>query len=265
LIHTAIVSTVAPPNESSPMNPFQNANTLAHSVNSVIDERLSPRPYNRFDPNDTVWWLVPSPEWPAYKFGKLFFDSRPERVPDGNIGIFSGFYVESGLSRKVREFYPKEVIQQDDWLWERFSTQIMSELPTLTTPQFVSVLVSFIPIEKAKFMESPESFFAQKDSFEASRVAFTLDANQQLGLLSMKTNEISHEIAEHFRSRIQFAKTLGTLLADLRGFPQSDWAWVDVHIGTVARNGSPERLWKDYLEPWTPWLTSAATPAGRGR
>lgn len=41
-----------------------------------MDQRLTARPFNRYDPMYTMWWLVASTEWPAYRFAKIFFDQR---------------------------------------------------------------------------------------------------------------------------------------------------------------------------------------------
>jgi len=51
---------------------FMNAKTLCHAVQGIANMDLTPRPFNRFDPDVSLWWLVPSTEWPAFKYGKLF-------------------------------------------------------------------------------------------------------------------------------------------------------------------------------------------------
>jgi len=37
-------------------------------------EKLVARPWNIYEPDTTMWWLVPSNDWPAYKHGKLYFN-----------------------------------------------------------------------------------------------------------------------------------------------------------------------------------------------
>jgi hypothetical protein len=183
---------------------YRNANTLAHAVNNAVGERYSPRPYNRFSPDDTVWWLVPSTDWPAFRYAKLFFDSRPEDVPGGAKGIYCGVNVEKGLSLKVKDFYPNELIQSFQWAWERFTTRIAEEFPVLPPPQFVWIGVSYIPPEKN--VASIESFLAQKESFKASQAVFTIDAQQQLALVNEPyVNEKCIEIAEHLQGLPPFS------------------------------------------------------------
>ncbi len=115
-------------------NEFKNANTLADAVNDASLNKYSPRPYNHFSPDNTLWWLVPSTEWPAFKYAKLFFLSRPEDLPIGTSGVYCGLYVEKGLNIKVKEFYPKELIQTALWDWERITRRLAVDFPDVPTP-----------------------------------------------------------------------------------------------------------------------------------
>ena len=47
--------------------------TLASGLNKTLGLGLTERPWNLHNPTDTLWWLVPSTEWPAYSHGKLAF------------------------------------------------------------------------------------------------------------------------------------------------------------------------------------------------
>jgi hypothetical protein len=246
------------------MDEFRNANTLAHAVNDSLGAPFVPRPFNRFSPDESLWWLVGCSDWPAYKHGKLFFVSRREELPGHQNGIFCGFNIEKGLSRRVAGLYPKELIGGDDWAWERFAASISAGFPALPLPQYVSVAVSYIPIETALYDDSPESFFAQKESFEASQADFTLGAHQRLELLSVDANQNCAEIAQHFETKIRAAATLSCLLADLQTFPQSDWCWVDLYVGAVVSKGPIGKLWNDYLKPWSAWL-GTCRPASHDR
>ena len=40
------------------MNEFKNANTFAHAVNDSLGAPFVPRPFNRFSPDENLWWLV---------------------------------------------------------------------------------------------------------------------------------------------------------------------------------------------------------------
>jgi hypothetical protein len=154
----------------------------------------------------------------------------------------------------VAGLYPKELIEGDDWAWERFTATISTQFPALPSPEFVWVAVSYIPIEGVRYDDSPDSFLAQKESFKASQATFALDARLSLKLVSMEVNQNCAEIARHFEAKIRPAVCLSSLLTDLRTFPQSDWSWVDLYIGTVVRKGPIGKLWNDCLRPWLPWM-----------
>ena len=75
-------------------------------------------PYNYHQPNNTVWWLSPSSEKPAYRFPKFAVLPPESDAPDQ---IFVGLYIEKG----VDEVYAKAVgiakthIIDSSWAWHR--------------------------------------------------------------------------------------------------------------------------------------------------
>jgi hypothetical protein len=56
---------------------FRNIQEMARAVRESAEllegRRYSPRPWNRFEPVNTDWWIVPSTDWPAYRYGKGMF------------------------------------------------------------------------------------------------------------------------------------------------------------------------------------------------
>lgn len=83
-----------------------SAHDLAHGLNERLKLRLTPRPWNLYSPTDTFWWLIPSTEWPAYRYGKLAFSVAKDVPRKDLLGlndaaieldtIFAGFNVEKG-------------------------------------------------------------------------------------------------------------------------------------------------------------------------
>ena len=85
---------------------IRSARELAHGLNDQLKLGLTPRPWNLYSPADTFWWLVPSTDWPAYRYGKLAFSGARD-VPRRELlqtntpalatdSIFAGFNVEKG-------------------------------------------------------------------------------------------------------------------------------------------------------------------------
>ena len=52
---------------------ISSAQELAYAVNDRLRLGLTARPWNIYAAADTFWWLVPSTDWPAYRYGKLAF------------------------------------------------------------------------------------------------------------------------------------------------------------------------------------------------
>jgi hypothetical protein len=104
---------------------------LAHAVNDQLNLKLTPRPWNMYQAEDTLWWLVPSGDWPAYQHGKLAFSLAKDDGRKALLGIndsvletetiFAGLNVEKGYSEaavfvnpakarpKGRHRYPRSV------------------------------------------------------------------------------------------------------------------------------------------------------------
>ena len=110
---------------------YPNARLAAYSVqkqlkNQGLDE-VSTRPWNRYYPDNTLWWIVPSTEWPAYKHRKLFFS--PEHAPTGC--LFCGLHIEKGLDPSVAEAYSpgagQRLVMKEDWTWFRFLTDLNTQ------------------------------------------------------------------------------------------------------------------------------------------
>jgi hypothetical protein len=52
-----------------------STNVVAHKVLEELKNRgfdhFTLRPWNLYKPENTLWWLVPSKDWPSYKYGKI--------------------------------------------------------------------------------------------------------------------------------------------------------------------------------------------------
>ena len=60
---------------------------------------LTARPYNRFEPENTTWWLVPTTDWPAYRLPKILISKEKN---DENL-YHIGLYAEKGHGHVVAE------------------------------------------------------------------------------------------------------------------------------------------------------------------
>ena len=79
---------------------------------------VSARPWNRFRPEDTRWYVMPSTAWPAFGSEKLCF------WRSGNY-LYGGWNIEKGIV--VAEEYmaaeAKSIVMTDEWKWNEFIAQ----------------------------------------------------------------------------------------------------------------------------------------------
>ena len=74
------------------------------------------RPFNRFNAEKSMWWIIPSTEFPAYKFGKFMIDENPN-------GTYSlGIHIEKGFQKSI-DSKEKEMLEEG-WIWHEFMSAI---------------------------------------------------------------------------------------------------------------------------------------------
>lgn len=87
-------------------------------------EGFTARPWNYFKPESTLWWLVPSTEWPSYKYGKLVLF----RTKDG---YRVGFHIEKGISEIAGQMLSSKGAQKlctkPDWAWNSFLSDLSND------------------------------------------------------------------------------------------------------------------------------------------
>lgn len=93
----------------------ENAKELAQRLHDCLKTKHKNyilRPFNRFDVEKSMWWIVPSKVFPAYRFGKYMIDESE----DGTFSV--GIHIEKGLEHAVD--YKKNLILDDEWVWHEF-------------------------------------------------------------------------------------------------------------------------------------------------
>lgn len=81
------------------------------------------RPWNMFKPETTLWWLIPSTEWPAYKHGKIAIFREGTKIS-------VGLHVEKGVSSTAGQILPPKraatLCTGPDWIWHAFLADLKS-------------------------------------------------------------------------------------------------------------------------------------------
>ncbi len=100
-------------------NPHRLCNSLAESA-MASNYKLARRPFNRFEPETSAWWLVPSSALPFYQFKKIYCTwADKERT-----AMLCGLYLEKGLAPELAVVYPskkgKSLLMNPKWYWHKF-------------------------------------------------------------------------------------------------------------------------------------------------
>jgi hypothetical protein len=226
--------------------------------NHLVAQRLTARPWNHYEPLNTDWWLIPSTEWPAYRHAKVFFRAR-----DANRVLYTGFYLEKGLSPRVAEAYPtgKKLVMQENWAWHTFFDALAREDVTLAITSIFAQSGLPVRIElHAHLVEDPGSYDPYAPPMDQSWAAFdTQDGSLRL-VDSVQQGRMFEQVVA--------SQAIPDLVEALAHLPNSDWTWVNLNLGVRLKMAPlvPGResvpmdtwnatiIWERCLLPWKPWI-----------
>jgi hypothetical protein len=239
---------------------YPNTQSASYAVDRYIREeldlprKLSARPYNRFEPLNTEWWLIPSTDWPAYHHGKYFF-----RAQNSHRDLYGGLFVEKGLDPSIAIAFPtgKKLVMKKDWAWHRVLGDMQSGALNAPISEVKercghSVLI----VVDGGFVDDPASYDPHAPR---SYLAFESDGAE---LWLRSSNLSGNQFAD-----LPACGSLPDLAGALAQIPQVEWTWINVHIGLELELAPPEPdaehdpggwgasdLWKHCLAPWLPWV-----------
>jgi hypothetical protein len=235
----------------------QSAATRLHRCVKNLDVplKLTARPYNRFEPVNSLWWLIPSSEWPAYRYGKYFFWARNE-----NRDLYCGFYVEKGLDPNIAVAFPsgKQLVMDNTWTWHR----VLKDIGTGTFGAKLDETVkrsgrSALLIVSGGFVEDPASYDPHAPPMDWNEVAFEYDGATPR-CASSKGDAFSH---------LTQSTDLTELVKAIQAIPHLAWTWVNFYVGwefefvsldhdeeQMIRAWDATELWEKCLAPWQLWI-----------
>ena len=240
----------------------QDARVLAYKIKEIADINLVVRPFNRFNPDKTIWWLVPSKEWPAHKYGKIFCDLQKKPNFPHEEKLYCGFYVEKGLKGNYKKYLPSSLIMDNSWLWNDFYEDCLSYKisPSLFQNKILTVQIENILPKKERNIEQKKELKSEKKELQIIRCTFLCTEEYKLKPLDQEINPI-YNLKFNLNKTIVSSKKISDLLANIKKIPDIDWLWVDLYIGKFIpadlTSISLTELWEKELAPWKPWLRKA--------
>ena len=244
---------------------YPNTQSAAHALRDWINEGhhlatpLSARPYNFYEPLYTPWWLFPSTDWPAFHHSKFFFHSHAARRV-----LYTGIYVEKGLSPAVAAAYPsgRKFVMNEDWAWHRILAALKTSKMTEAVAKVAQRTALPVCVEiDAGYVEDPGSYDPQAPPMDWNLAVF----NSLDGTLELAESDLSR--GNLFAALVESAG-LPALAGAMAKIPGTDWTWINFKMGTrlemaplvpdgqslPADAWDAPFIWEKCLQPWKPWI-----------
>lgn len=230
-------------------------------ISAAKISKLVTRPWNMYEPDSTTWWLVPSNNWPAYKYGKFHFTWGNRE----HTALFTSLYFEKGLDASISSVYSCHKglrhIMDKDWTWYR----LIRDLENGQIPQKVWSLTPNLPVSlelviDGGYVQDPCDFDPTAPGFNWDTYDFTLDTHSQEFKLQWSQTD-----AGLLTSLTEFRR-FEELPNILREFNSNGWLWVNLHFGIrfyikgkhisaqSAITWQISDFWEKFFHPLSPWL-----------
>jgi hypothetical protein len=245
--------------KSIPVSPTSTPDELCHALKQFVEKigvALVARPYNPFDTRETTWWLVPSTDFPAHRFGKY----SVRWADGGDRAILLGMEVEKGVGPSAAPFFRsakgRRLVMSDDWRWFNFVEGVRDgRFPKALSEAARSVDAEVLIRVTLGMINDPDSFDPDSPSLPRSHWVFAWDAaNRSIEWRSSRgATELAPFMAE--------SRTLPDLIDHIDAAENRDWLWgkfvscVTLQPEASASGSAVEnRLWTKFLSHFRQWV-----------
>lgn len=243
---------------------------LCYRVKQVCEgefNTLSARPWNKFEPAESLWWLIPATDWPAYRYAKLYFDWTS---PDHS-ALSCGLHMEKGLDPSIQSAYPSKMgsryIMESDWAWHSF----LADLEQGTVTKAIEKAMAgadkdFVLKIEGGYVPDPGSFDPYADEFRKTKAIYRFACSNRLEACNLLQAVDHAKLMEHLKD----ANSLAQVAVQLKALMSNPWLWIDVWLGlsldiqtslkaeTVISDADAEmELWHKHLRHFAGWLQTA--------
>ena len=190
--------------------------------------RLSARPWNRFEPEESLWWLIAETHWPAYKYAKFYFEWASPK----HSSLSCGLHMEKGLDPSIQSAYPSKkgsrYIMRSDWAWHSFLVDLEEGTLAKAIEKAMAGTYkdSVLKIEGG-YVPDPDSFDPYTDEFRKTKSIYSFACSNPLGVCNVFQALDPTKLMEHLKD----AHSLSELAAQLKALMSNAWLWIDVWLG----------------------------------
>jgi hypothetical protein len=240
---------------------IKTASQLAHAINHELTLGLTPLPWNLYAPEDSLWWLAPSTENPAYRHGKYVFASPRDwkgfRLLKRGLledqELFAGFGVEKGYGKNAvvanpaLKHRPQQIMPKRDsphepkWAWydviQREASEFGAALAAASRNVSFWVCIGSSSVHDREDRKRPE-LYTLVFSVKGTQLRNESDASVKVGVLEAASKANDFAALAHAVDAID------------------EFHWVDVYVGTCVATGSMnvKELYTRALFPFRQWL-----------
>ena len=180
--------------------------------------------WDRFRPDSTGWYLVPSTSVIYYKYGKLFF-SKEKETSDS---IACGIFFEKGLGESLGSVYStkqaKPLIMDKTWFWHKFIFESLSNDFPLKKENLNFYGNSVNVKVEGGYVTEPNSFDPYRmRMLKWDKYVFKYDITQDMF-------SISESRRESFVLKLHHIKSFSDFISSLKELEKDEWLWLNVFI-----------------------------------
>ena len=222
-------------NDNSRVSTQSIAQEMLETLKSNGYQWFTARPRNFYKPEETLWWLVPSTDWPSYKYGKLVLFRSQDNYK-------TGIHIEKGISNFAGQMLSLQNAQKlcinNDWIWHDFLSDLFDGNFEKRLNEISTVLNKSlrIVIQASNGINVDESVAEIIEGFETNNI---ISFDYKVGALTCIQNEVKGEMKKygHISSLADFASIFDD--------KEMDWFWIDLYI-LIEVDSESHRKIKDY-------------------
>ena len=175
------------------------------------------RPWNRFRPEETKWWVVPSTAWPSFGNEKLCFWCS------GNY-LYGGYNVEKGIevSRDDLQYDAKNILMTPEWKWNHFLKDCSTGEIDLLVDSFYEKVNFPVYMNLSANLVNEISGYDPYGNKKSDNIEFSItDDTMRICEKELKISALSPF------ENIEGLREIPESLEDVTGL---NWLWIDVMI-----------------------------------
>jgi hypothetical protein len=232
-------------------NPHRFCNSLADAA-AANKCKLARRPFNRFKPELTSWWLVPSNALPFYQFKKIYIDWNDKKRDS----MLCGLYFEKGLAPELATVYPsrkgRSLLMKGKWHWHEFLKNCNNGSFAQTIQD--AVTTSGLKIEfhiSGGYVDDPALFDPYGEKQKKDHYIF--DLNKDMNTLNYRSAKRDTMTLKCLNK----VKNINDLCNTFQELNNEHFLWLDIFIASkfqIPQADTPETDITSSIEIWNNFL-----------